>query len=276
MAVVPVPAEPVWVAPADTNGEDVPVMPKVAATSTRFTPGPIAAETVSGMIEPGADLRDINGEGGAPAVAGIPLPPVVGGSVVALALRLLRQFMRTPGRVTRASWEQLPGWAQTALTAVGIGIGFDLARDIPGVPGSSGILDVLGGDDDSEEGGVSQFPAIPEHLTPHMVDGHLGAHIIGSWEANGVTFYRLSDGKLAVQNKKGRWKVWRPKKPIVLYAGGASNLKTMLRADAVLTKQAKQIEKFLIRRLGKRKSRSAPAAASKEVVVIEGARGTHT
>jgi hypothetical protein len=78
--------------------------------------------------------------------------------------------------------------------------------------------------------------------------------VVGSWVANGVTFYRLADGKLAVQNKKGRWKVWRPKKPIVLYADGASNLKTMLRADKALNKQAKKIAAMLNRRAPKRRT----------------------
>lgn len=83
--------------------------------------------------------------------------------------------------------------------------------------------------------------------------------VVGSWVANGVRFYRLADGKLAVQNKKGRWKVWRPRKPIVLYADGASSLKTMLRADKALTKQAKKIASMLNRRAPRKaKSSSKP------------------
>jgi len=81
------------------------------------------------------------------------------------------------------------------------------------------------------------------------------AHVVGSWVANGVTFYRLADGKLAVQNKRGRWKVWKPKKPIVLYADGASSLKMMLRADRALNKQAKKIAAMLNRRAPRPKSR---------------------
>lgn len=75
------------------------------------------------------------------------------------------------------------------------------------------------------------------------------------WIANGVVFYRiLESGRLAVQNKKGRWRVWKPRRPIVLYADGARDLKTMLRADKALNKQSKKIASMLNRRSGTRKT----------------------
>ena len=92
--------------------------------------------------------------------------------------------------------------------------------------------------------------------------------VVGSWTANGVTFYRLADGRLAVQNKRGRWKVWRPKKPIVLYASGAKDLNTMLRADRALNTQAKKIAAVLNRR-AKPRQRAIKAAAP-TVIAIDG------
>jgi len=210
-----------------TNGEvlpsaHVPIPPVVPVQE------PFVAEL---QLQPGDDLRDLPGVQ-APGVAGLPV--VAGaGVLVQLALRIIRSAMGGATRVTAAHWNSLPAWARTALTAVGIGVGVDLALDIPGVPGESLILP--GGGD------AAHFPT-------HMIDGHLGAHVVGGWVANGVQFYRLSDGKLAVQNKLGRWKVWRPKKPIVIMPGGANNLRTLLRADAVLNRQAKKIATMLNRR----------------------------
>lgn len=197
----------------------------------------------------GIDIRDLEmatGALGLPgAVGGL---PAVGGGV-ALATQFLRAIMGNATRITRNHWDQLPGWARTALAAVGLGIGVELAQGLPGVPGDPFGIGGNGG----------------PHISPHLVDGHLGDHVVGGWVANGVRFYRLSSGKLAVQNKRGRWKVWMPKKPIVIMPGGTKNLRTLLRADAVITKQAKQLQNMLNRRAPRAK-RSAP---QQKVVVVE-------
>jgi len=180
------------------------------------------------------------------------------GGVLALRLALaaLRRLMGSATRITQAHWDSLPGPARTALAAIGIGVGVDLALDIPGVPGESFLLGGGGAD------GVNGL-----HQVPHMVDGHLGDHIVGKWEANGVTFYRLSNGKLAVQNKLGRWKVWKPKKPVVLMPDGANNLRTLLKADRILNSQAKKIAAMLNRRAPR--ARKAPSSSTKPVVIIQ-------
>lgn len=191
---------------------------------------------------------------------------LVGLGAAALALRgalvLLRRLMGTATTVTRAHWDALPGWARTALATIGIAVAVDMSLDVPGIPGESAILDVLGGGGDLS------------HETPHMVDGHLGAHIVGGWTANGVRFYRLSDGKLAVQNKRGRWKVWRPKKPVVLMPGGATNLRTLLKADKILNAQAKKIASMLNRRAPR--SRKSPQKADNPVVIVQNDGHTKT
>jgi len=233
----------------DVNGQTLP---------TDHVPRPIpqpvnppAGGILEIIVDPGADLRDI--DIAQPLGGGVGALPV--GITLAAARVLLRTAMGGARRITAAHWNRLPGWAQSLLAGVGLGIGIDLAMDIPGVPGESILLPGSGG------GGPDM------HFGQHMTDGHLGVTIIGGWTANGVQFYRLSDGKLAVQNKHGRWKVWRPKKPIVLMPGGATNLKTLLKADAMLNRQAKRIANMLNRR-APRPKRSA-AASKREVVVLQ-------
>jgi len=194
--------------------------------------------------------------------------PIAGSlSVAGRSLRLV--MGGGGGRLTLAIWNSLPSIVRTALTQVSIGVGALIAfnGDIPFItlPG---------------QGGTSLAP-----LTPGGVDIQIGGHathgaqVIGSWNTNpkdpsqGVTFYRLAGGWLAVQRKNGSWKTWKPKKPIVLYANGASNLKTMLRADKALDKQAKALAKMLNRRAPKArrstKDTHSPIILGKNAHVIE-------
>jgi len=175
-------------------------------------------------------------------------------TVTALATRLpgpLRtqflNWLRTSGAIVggRIGWASLPSWLRSALVLVGIS-------------GATIVVDTM------LEGGVDI------QIGPPQANPLQSAQVVGSWVANGVRFYRLVDGKIAVQNKKGRWKVWRPKKPIVLYANGASNLKTMLRADKALNKQAKQIAAMLNRRAPR--TRKTTRNANPSVIAVQGGK----
>jgi len=187
-------------------------------------------------IPVGADLRDFTGSNGVAP----PASPAVGVIMLSRLLPLVPVAGRAgvlgwaAGRIgTTIGWSSLPGWLRTVLSVAGF-TGFALLVD--------GVTD------------VEQLPNLPGFgggTTSHVQHG---AAVVGSWVANGVTFYRLADGKLAVQNKKGRWKVWRPKKPIVLYSSGAINVKTLIKADKVLAKQAKAIASMLNRRAPRRKT----------------------
>ena len=216
---------------------------------------------VGDIMTPGEDLRDAPQEppsAGGGGVAGLGSVAVAGpavGIAVRLAMTALRRIMGSAVVVTRRHWDALPGWGRQALTAAGIYIGFNLAQDIPGVPG--GGFDLPGGGTDMA------------HFDPHMVGGHLGAHVVGGWMANGVPFLRLSDGKLAAQKRNGSWKVWMPKKPIVIMPTGASNLRTLLRADAVLTRQSKKIATMLQRRAPRGSSRKKEKPGNPDVVVVQ-------
>jgi hypothetical protein len=223
-------------------------------------------EPAMGNLQPGDDLRDVSIErppdfSGGYQVPGTPLLPVIvtGSALATKVPGLIRpQFIqwiaaRTVG--TRVAFANLPLWLRTAMAALGftgatIAIdstleSFDLPSFGPDFlnPGGNGGVDI-------------------------QIQPGVSAQVVGSWEANGVRFYRLLDGKIAVQNKRGRWKVWRPKKPIVLYADGASNLKTMLRADRALNKQAKKIAAMLNRRAPRPRK-----AAAKGPIIIESGPG---
>ena len=229
---------------------------------------PVATPVSITTPQAGDDLRDFSGlidpstitdEFGAPANVGI--------ATVSVAGRALRLVLGGGGgRLTAAMWNSLPSIVRSALTQLGIGVGVLVAfnGDIPFI--------TLPGQDDTSLAPVTGPPPIQIGGAPAMV----GVQVVGSWNTNptnpeqGVTFYRLSDGKLAVQNKKGRWKVWKPKSPIVLYPNGASNLKTMLRADRALNRQAKKIAAMLNRRAPRRKA--SKVVASSPVILGNNAR----
>jgi len=273
--------------PVIDNGSDL--------TTLRLRQGPsqeqqLAAGTLPGQVpvssngagpQAGDDLRDfpqgqsvsLTGDNPVTDEMGVP----VAGTALAIAGRALKIILGGGGgRLTSAIWNSLPSFVRTVLIQFGIGIGALIAfsGDIPFItlPGQGEPAF-----DPSQEGGaiIPTGPAVDIQVGTHPdIPGiHLGAHVIGSWNTNpnnpklGVTFYRLSNGWLAVQNKKGRWKTWKPKRPIVLYANGASNIKTMLRADKALNKQAKAIAAMLNRR-APRKPR-----ALKTPIIIESGPG---
>jgi len=212
--------------------------------------------------DPGQDLRDVPFAGTGGGVLASPLPGP-GASPTILLSRLLvlvpailrgnvSSFFRQFSRNSVIAWQQLPGWMRTALVAIGLG-------------GATITIDQLFFDNGDN------LPAVGD-IGGHLMEQGIAAHIVGTWVANGVTFYRLSDGKLAVQNKLGRWKVWRPKKPIVLMPGGAGDLRTLLRADAVLNKQAKKIAAMLNRRTGGSRRKPAEKAPSTVALASDGSR----
>jgi len=234
----------------------VPIAPVLPAGG-----GPLFIDGVNNP-EVAAYLEDGGSSGagiGGTIQAGIGTALVGAGSLTA-ALAVLRVAMRGATRVTVAHWNALPGWAKGLLATAGIVIGAEVAGDLP-VPGNpfQDAIPFIG------IPGVGGGPGFPD------LSGVLGVQVVGSWNANGVTFYRLSDGKLAVQNKHGRWKVWRPKKPIVLYAAGASDIPTMLRADNALNKQSKKISKMLARRAPRtrRTTTKSPEGSSTTVTQVK-------
>lgn len=191
-----------------------------------ITAGPIIQEVtpVTMQIEPSIDYSD----GIAPASI---LSPTIAGTAIALAIRFLRAAMGTATRVTQQHWDTLPGWARTALIAAGITVGTDMA-----ISGDVPFIDVPGFDGSRVPSGIG-----------------MGNPIVRSWTANGRPFYMHADGRVAVQRKNGTWKIFRYKKPIVLYPSGAGDLSTLLRADSAVDKQLKKLNKAINRRAPRRR-----------------------
>jgi len=220
-------------------------------------------QLLAATVEAGTDLRDVVDTASGPGIfeddpftSGLEGMPQA--SIVALAMRLLMAFMRSPGRITAATWALLPSWAQTTLIQAGIGIGTLITID---------MFSSSGGEVNGITGDLPMLPQSGEHLDIPGI--HLGAHVIGGWTANGVKFYKLSNGQIAVRRKNGTWKVYRPPKPIVLMPTGSGDLRTLLRADAVITKQAKKIRAMLDRR-APRTRRASKTEQKQEIVVVEG------
>lgn len=239
---------PVLAAPAQ--------VPVLQATAITTQPG---AQTMQQPLlpantAPGADLRDITGSDGV-----LPATSAVGGAIVPVTQVLarlgpvaavpIRGFFARFAAGVQIAWSQLPQWVRAVLIPLGITGGALLMDDV-----GAAIL---------PSGDGAPFP-----IAPGGAGGLPQVQIVGQWVANGVVFYRLADGRLAVQNKKGRWRVWRPKKPIVLYATGATDLKTLLRADAVLDRQAKKIRTMLNRR-APRAPRGGQKKDPKTVVIAQ-------
>lgn len=180
------------------------------------------------IVVPGPGLPD-------PVWPGMPNPGE-GPNVIALSALVPIVATRAPmvlawlrGVVSGAavgSRVAIPGWVRTILTGLGVSEIVDIFVDIPDIDDLVGFPS-LGG------GGSDPHSAMVEAMT------------VSTWNANGVKFHRLSDGRLAVRNKHGVWKIWRPKKPIVLMPTGQADLKDLIRADKALQKQAGKLAKML-------------------------------
>lgn len=178
----------------------------------------------------------------------LPVTPPVGTEVglkdPRAAFGYLKAAATAAGRVLREKWDELPEWARNIIIAAGV-----LFPE--GVP----FIDIPWLADDAAPG-TGILPLTPGAVVPVGSGGLMsGAQVVGRYSTRPddpnppiwAWFYRLADGKLAVQNKKGRWKVWRPKSPIVLYSGSGNSTKNILRASRVLKTQAKKTRKFMDR-----------------------------
>jgi len=107
-----------------------------------------------------------------------------------------------------------------------------------------------------------------------------GVWIVKSWRApgpitniDGVLFHKFSNGLIAVQKKDGTWKIYRPRKPIVLYAGVGNNRRSIMRAAHIVraeVKQWKAMEKFF----GMQRRRALPAPKRAKTVIVEHGSGS--
>ena len=132
---------------------------------------------------------------------------------------------------------------QAAVTTVGAAAGTNFIMDEvsggPGEPDGSALAKIITGN-----GGANGFPTITK-----------------TWTSNGMQFGRLSDGRNFAVKLDGTITFWRPKRPIVIFRGGAGDLRTFLKADGALNRQAKKLSKALARRAPRRR---APRPTSRQ------------
>jgi hypothetical protein len=113
-------------------------------------------------------------------------------------------------------------------------------------------------------------------LVPGLGNLPPGVWIVKSWKApriGGVQFYKFSNGLIAVQKLDGTWKVYRPRKPIVLYPGVGNNRRSIMRAAHVVrgeVKAWKSMEKFF----GMQRRRALPAPKRAKTVIVEHGSGS--
>lgn len=121
----------------------------------------------------------------------------------------------------------------------------------PAVRAAAAVFGGLSIVDSFIEADIPGVPSLPG-LSPGTPEG-LPGQVVKSWTANGVPMARLADGRMAAYSKKrGTWKLWRPKKPIVIYASGSSDLRTLLRADKSVDNQLRRVKKVIDRRYPRR------------------------
>lgn len=105
------------------------------------------------------------------------------------------------------------------------------------------------------EGFVAPWSERPGQVSPALPGaGGLpgaGVGVAYAWNTGTATFYRLTDGKIAVQRKNGTWKTYRPKKHIVVSSN--PRMGTLIKATKKLNK--------LNARLGKIYRKKSPKAA---------------
>lgn len=172
---------------------------------------------------------------------------------------------RSAGARIGSRWQNIPSGVRRALSDAGLVSGYEVLLDrepddllntyLPRIPGiSSGTggqttamtpfigtgstaLDIVNVSDDLDSLIGQVFRIGDETKT-----------IVKAWRApkiTGVLYLRFMDGSAAVQKKSGVWKLFRYKKPLVMYAGGAKDLRTLLKIDNAVEKQSKKIAKLL-------------------------------
>lgn len=169
---------------------------------------------------------------------------ILAASSIPVISRLFAPIIQAGTRVAggvMVRWSAAPSWLRRIAIAGGLASGADIL--IPDSFTNALLPDVIGSSP-AAGGGAATHPA----------------QVAKSWSANGVPMVRLVDGRMgAYSTKKTSWKYWRPKKPIVLFGTGASDLRTLLKADRAAERQLKRVKKAIDRRFPpRRRSRREP------------------
>ena len=176
-------------------------------------------------------------------------PVVMAGTVVRLSSlvpRIPSSWLPAVGRLAsqlgmnvRVMWSQLPGWLKPLLTWLGVEAGIELLIDWG--EGDIGLIPIGGG-------GVGSSPPRSYQVGDMVEVGEDRYQVASMWHAAGWPFYRFTDGHQGVMNKHGVWKVWKPRKPVVLFATGPSDIRDVLKADSIIEKTLNRAKVSLRRR----------------------------
>ena len=214
------------------------------------------------------------------------MPMLIGAAaLVPLALRLSPFLVRIGSRLTIPvrMWNSIDPLLRNSLYALSVGAA-DVAEEL--VPEI--IDDLLRGRGQNET--VVEITGTPQELlqveggngmngltlVPGLGNLPPGVWIVKQWRApriGGVQFYKFSNGLIAVQKLDGTWKVYRPRKPIVLYPGVGNNRRSIMRAAHVVrgeVKAWKSMEKFF----GMQRRRALPAPKRAKTVIVEHGSGS--
>ena len=163
------------------------------------------------------------------------------------------------GYLVRAS--TIPGWLRAGLNLAGVAALADLF--IPD--------DILGN--------VAEAAGLPGQSGGVWANSPYGTPT-KTWQTvnNGTTIefasFHTPNGTMnGVRRKDGSYRYWRPKKPIVLMPGGASDLRTLIRADKAVDRQLKTLKKVIDRRYPRRRS-PAPRRSGGGTTIIETGPGS--
>ena len=215
-------------------------------------------------VDESTPVGQLLGGVGGPVASPVGVPVLVGGTIAGSVLfrvvggaigRFIAPLAAAAGG--RVSVQALPLWVQQvivralvvlgavatadeawALISGGVDIVFDTGEDDWGlVPLPDWVTDVAGVLPGVGGGGVGPGDTIRV--------GNRAYVIASGWVANNVRFWRMVSGHIGVQNKHGVWKVWKPKRPIVLFRTGADDLQTLIQADRAINNQSKRVARVL-------------------------------
>lgn len=201
---------------------------------------PLSSQTVAIRSGGGVRLEEFPNGGGV-------VPAQVGGAIVPISSLVGRLGGTLGQRVTawaigaaagsRLAWGSLPSWLRSAMALIGLSgatIAIDNATEGPiqirpfGGGGAGRELDIQVG---------------------NYYDGRI---ITKTWLANGIQFWATgltrADRMHHVLKLDGSIKSWKPPRPVVLMAGGAKNIRDLLRADDIIDKQLRKVKKAIGRR----------------------------
>jgi len=230
-------------------------------------PGPNDPDNPGNWYGGDGGYEDVNVLGGTAPLGGLGRAASIGALLAALTvsaratiLPWLRGFGAQVGRVI--PWSSIPpGIRQTLVTSGVVIVGQDLIFDDTAIDLLPEIGDIL--PSAGTIAGLLPFVGSPLRTGSIVKIGEDVYEVASSWRAGQAVFYRFTDGHIGVRKKTGVWKIWRPKKGVLLFRTGNNSPRDIKAAAEIVLKQLKQDIK-LARGLGYEvRRKTAPARRKK-------------